>query len=168
VQPVRPHHDPGPLDDRRAARRPAPDAGDPIAVEQQLFHGEALAKLGATLDGGVDEDRVEDGTADAELLLDPIHRRRRPPQHRAVQRHRHLPDRRAAGRGHPLQQSPPIEAGHTRQRQERRRHGVGGETRPVHEQDPVTELSEQHRQWRPGAAGAHHDHVVHGGGTQPA
>ena len=77
MQTVRADDDAGPLGDRRAAGGVAADAGDPAALRDELAHGEALAHLGAGLDGRVHQDLVQHRAARRVAGGDAVGRRRR-------------------------------------------------------------------------------------------
>ena len=155
-------HDAGALGDRASSVRAPADAGHPPAIEQQLVDREALPQLGAGLDGGVDQELVEDRAPRRVRVRHPVDRPRGARELQRAEVERVGLDRRAAGRLQASQQAPALERRDPGGMHEVGRHRVAREARLVEQQHPVALPRQQHRRWRTPAARADDDRVVTG------
>jgi hypothetical protein len=150
----------GALFDHPAAGFTAADAHHHALLEEVLVDGETLTKLGAALHRGVGEDLVERRATRPEsprhAVLDEVGG-----EHRIV-----IPveDQPRDGRrplGDTVEQPPCAEPRRTVPVHEVSVRDVARKRRTIDQEHPGALPGEQHRQWRPGAACANDDDVVH-------
>jgi hypothetical protein len=138
----------------------AADARHLPVGRQDLVDHEALTQLRPRLDSGVDQDPVEDRSAGAVGVRDPVDRSRGPRDRERAEVEGVRADGRAAGRDDVIEQTPASQGGDPGQVDHVRRERVARERRAIQQQDLVALSSEEHRGRRARAARTNDDHVV--------
>src|SRR5215211_2230918 len=130
-------HDLRLLGDVLAALYMPADPAHGSVLEKDLVHREALAKLRASLDRGIDQELVENGPPRAIAVRNPVDRSWGPldPNRAEVERVGH--HRRAPGLLEPLQQPPALQRRDAGRMDHVCRHRVAREGRLIYEQDSV-------------------------------
>ncbi len=155
-------HDGGALLDGGAGGVAAPDADHPAVVPEQLLDGEALAHLGARLGGGVGEQRVDDGAADADGLAGAVDRCGLALEHDGPEVEAHGVEERRAGGPDAVEQAPPRQPGGAGGLDRVAGQDVARERGPVDDEHPAASAGEEHGGGGAGAAAPDDDGVVHG------
>jgi hypothetical protein len=168
MQTIRSNHHTGLFRNRSAAPGPAPDAGDPVTLHENLLYQEAFPHLGASGYRSINQYCIQYPASRTVSLGYIPGGRGSAFKSEVVARFKRaylqvrLPNRRAVGGGDSLQQAPAFELSHASLMNVVGRHGIAGESGPVHQQYPVALPGQKHGSWGTSAAGANNNGIVHG------